>query len=112
MKIGEDWYAGRGSNHPRKGDEVKGEYEDKLWNDVTFHNIKKLDVVKVGEQLEVKPKGDTGDRIERQACLKAASVIIAGWMGKTGIHLNDAQLLTIQTAEAFKKYVENGMQDL
>lgn len=111
LKVGEDWYAGRGSDHPRKGDEVKGEYEDKQWNDVIFHNIKRLDVVAVGEQPQVK-SGDVGDKIVRQACLKAAAPIVAAMITKYDTDVNAAQVLTVQTAEAFKKYVDGGVQDL
>jgi len=53
------------------------------------------------------------DQIIRQACLKSAAAVVAAIVDNAkDIKLNDAQLLTIQTAEAFKRYVENGPQEL
>ncbi len=125
VKIGPDWFNSFHNTHPNRGDIIKGFFETKEIGTNIFRNLKSFEILKFADkseapvesapikQVPVQKNTTQQDQIIRQACLKSAAAVVAAIVDNAkDIKLNDAQLLTIQTAEAFKRYVENGPQDL
>ena len=126
VKIGPDWFNSFHKTHPDRGDVIKGFFETKKIGTNIFRNLKSFEILKFYDEnkekkdtSEYKPKQQIipnttqQDQIIRQACLKSAAAVVAAIINHAkDVKLNDAQLLTIQTAEAFKRYVENGPQEL